>query len=77
MTNGLELIKIDFDNMENHNPQILESVAIFSDSKICGLSAHGRCGNYIKENFNNVKMYLGYDGRVYPQFYIKKIKINE
>jgi len=71
-----KLIRIDFKNTENIATTYELELGIFLDKK-SGLTAHGSCSNWIKKNLNNIRMYLGWNGQVYPQFKIIEGTITE
>lgn len=71
----LELIRRDFDNMENHSPNCETSIGMFAANKDLHTSAQGTLSNFFT-NFESIKIYLGYDGNVYPQFRIKTHIVN-
>lgn len=62
------LTRIDFDVLENHNPHYFEHLGTFRASE--HLTPHGEAAKWLAEQ-PPVKMYLGYDGQVYPQFKLK------
>lgn len=72
-TEAVRLIRIDFDNMENRDPYCEEEVAVFVGD--AHLTAHGKASEYMR-TMEKVRPYAGYDGQVYPQFKLKKVKLN-
>ena len=69
---ALQLFKDDFDNTENRNPGTSKSLGIFIKGN--NLSASGKVSRFISE-LEPVKIYLGWDGNVYPKFRLEKINI--
>lgn len=65
----IRLIKIDFDCSENYNSEVESCVGIFSASD--HLTAHGKISKYFQE-MPPEKRYLGWDGKVYPQYRLEK-----
>ena len=65
MIEVIQLIKIDFDTMENRNPLIENCIATFVSDEV--LTAQGKYDRYI-ENLPPIKLYKGWDGELYPQF---------
>jgi hypothetical protein len=63
-----ELIRIDFDNMENRDALYETSLGTFVQSD--ELTAHGVLLKWLSEQ-PPVNMYLGWDGEVYPKFKVK------
>jgi len=70
-----QLYKIGFDNIENHNPKYEELLTTIQGNK--KLSASGVMSDWISKNLQNVKMYKGYDGEIYPKFKTKIIQTYE
>ena len=64
------LIRIDFDTMENHAGAAISSKCLGTFAAGDGITAHGKLGNWLAAQ-PPVKMYAGWDGRVYPQFRIE------
>ena len=71
MSEILRLVRIDFDNMENHDPIEEEILGVFIPSG--GLSAWGMAAEWIRTQ-PPIKMYLGYDHEIYPKFRLIKEK---
>ena len=44
---GLQLIRVGFDSLENHNPEYEEVVATFLDD--AELTSHKKCGDFLKQ----------------------------
>lgn len=67
----IEVIKIDFDNMENNcsDATVIRTMGMFEEGN--GLRAHGKVKKWFKEQ-EPIGLYLGHDGEVYPQFRLKK-----
>lgn len=65
----IRLVKIDHDNLENHNAIYTTNLGTFIAGD--GLSAHGKVGKFIS-NMEPQKRYLGWDGNVYPQYRLEK-----
>ena len=63
--------KTSFDSLENHHPTSEDLLVTTTGNE--KLSAHGVMSEWISKNLSNVKLYLGYDGELYPQFRIKTI----
>jgi hypothetical protein len=63
----MELIKIDFDGLENHcsNAIMTKTLGLFVADD--GLSAHGKCREFIA-TLAPEKRYLGWDGNIYPKY---------
>ena len=72
MVNAIRLVKIDFDNLENHNAICSEDLGVFVDGD--NLTAHGKVKEFIRK-MQPVKPYLGWNGQVYPQFRLEKIDL--
>ena len=66
----IKLEQVDFDGYENRRPRSRKHIATFVEDG-GRLSPHGKCDAYF-EKMPPVKLYLGYDGEVYPQFFLKK-----
>lgn len=73
MKEALKLVKISFDSMENHNPVTEKEIGIFVEND--SLSAHGKASEYIDKMLPPVKLYLGYDGKLYPRFELRPVNI--
>ena len=67
---GLQLIKIDFDPLENHNPESAE-IQIFIDEE--NNTAHNQINTYLEKQ--SIKPYLGWNREVYPKYKVKDVKI--
>ena len=65
----IKLIKIGFNNMENRTPMDTKELGIFFTSE--DKTAHSKVCDYFNE-LKSVKVYLGYDGNVYPIFKTEK-----
>ena len=67
----LEIIGVHFDNLENSlsNAVSEESLGIFVEGG--GLSAHGKACQYIS-SMDPIKLYLGWDGYIYPKYKIRE-----
>lgn len=66
MSEVIRLVRVDFDNLENHDAIYEKEIAVFgSDSP--GKTAHAKVGEWLVEN-GPFKLYLGWDGEVYPKF---------
>ena len=61
------LYRIDFDNLENNigNAINKRELGVFGPKP--PLTAHGNCSDYISK-LEPFRMYLGWDGEIYPQF---------
>ena len=66
-----ELIKKDFDGMENKNPEVYETIGLFTDDK--DKNAHKKIMEYLSTL--KITPYLGWDGEVYPKFKVNKKEI--
>lgn len=66
MKEFIRLTRIDFDNMENRDAVYKTQLGNF-EGVPGGLTAHGKVSDYIQK-LEPIKMYLGWDGCVYPQF---------
>jgi hypothetical protein len=69
---GLLLVKLSFDNLENHNPITETLVRVFVDGD--NLLAMGKASEYIKSMEKEAR-YTGYDGRVYPIYELRRITV--
>jgi len=70
MSDVILLGQIDFDSYENDDPIVRKDVGLFvGEAK--GLSAHGKVKAWF-DTQTPVRLYLGYDGEVYPQFILEK-----
>ena len=69
MIEVIQLIRIDFDTMENRNPLIKplvkKCIATFVSDEV--LTAKVKYDRYIV-NLPPIKLYTGWDGEIYPQF---------
>ena len=72
--NALKLTKINFDNLENRNGEVIEFERIFIGDE-GGITAYGRLSDWIKQQPAE-KRYAGWDMRIYPRYEITKIEIN-
>lgn len=70
---AIQVFRDDFDNMENHSPYCTELLGTFIEKD--GLTAHGNASIFISK-INHIKLYLGYNGNVYPQFRLVRIHIS-
>ena len=66
MSDVKRLVRIDFDNMENHNPTTQKVLGVFIGEER-GLTAQGKAAEWFNKQ-EPVRLYLGYDGQIYPQF---------
>lgn len=68
----IRLIRIDFDSMENQlgNAICEKEIAVFAGVKD-GEVAHLRCAKYL-DALPPTKLYLGWNGEVYPKFTTQK-----
>jgi hypothetical protein len=71
---GLRLIKVDFDGMENRLPEAVckEELATFVDDGRD--SAYRKAEGYLSV-LAPVKVYLGWDQQVYPQFRLEPVEV--
>ncbi len=72
MKEYLQLIKIDFDNMENHQPRVETLLMTFGPGG--ELTAHGKAAQWLSTQ-EPVKPYLGYNGEIYPKYQLKTIEV--
>ncbi len=72
MTEVLRIIRVDFDGTENEigNAMLSKCVATFAGDKD-GMTPHGRASKWLSEQ-EPVKLYAGWDGKVYPEFSFEK-----
>lgn len=68
---GIKLIKIGFDSLENRNPEYEEELAVFVDSP--ERNRYLKLQDYL--HTLTYTPYAGYDHKIYPQFRVEKIKI--
>ena len=66
----IRLERINFDIMENRNPYSIEILATFCADN-GSLTPHGKCDELLKK-LPPVKLYLGWDGEVYPKIRLVK-----
>jgi len=64
----VELIQIDFDSSENHNPRYSNSLGMFEEGG--SLTANGNAAEWLSKQ-PPIKMYWGYDGNIYPKIISK------
>ena len=69
---AIQVFRDDFDNMENR--KALHSTLLGTFIKKDKLTAQGNAGEFI-ESLAPTKMYLGWNGKVYPQIRLEKIQI--
>lgn len=69
---AIKLIKVGFDTLENRDPIYEIEMGVFVDDN--SLTAHGKIAKWFNEH-EPVKMYLGWDGQVYPKFKMEPCKI--
>lgn len=73
MRKAIKLLKFEFDNLENHNCEVVTEVGIFvADGQ---LTAHGKVGRFI-QSLDPEKRYLGWDGQVYPQYKLEHVTLS-
>jgi len=65
----IQLIKIDFDNMENQDPLYERTIGIFE--AYGDKTAHGMVELFFQA-YGPIEIYLGWDGEVYPKFKLIK-----
>ena len=70
---AIQVFRDDFDNMENHSPESSELLGTFIEKE--GKTAHGNASIFIS-NIKPIKVYMGYDGNVYPKFRLVRITIS-
>ena len=70
----IQVFRDDFDSTENHSPERSKLLGTFIEKE--GKTAHGNASIFIS-NIEPIRVYLGYDGNVYPKFrLIKKLTEN-
>lgn len=69
---GIQVFRDNFDNMENRNALCTELLGTFIEEN--KLTAHGNASKFI-QGIEPIKLYLGWDGNIYPKIRIVKIKI--
>jgi hypothetical protein len=67
----LRLIKIDFDNLENESAAAHCELCLGSFVDESGKTACAKVGELLQTL--EVRLYLGWDGQVYPQFRVEKV----
>lgn len=67
-TEALVLFRVEFDNMENHDPLREAEVAAFVDGDE---KAWAKLARHLRE-LEPVAVYLGYDDQVYPRFRVER-----
>lgn len=70
---SIRLVQVDFDNMENHNPEERKTIGVFVEGD--NLSAHGKISEWFEKN-GNFHLYLGWDGEVYPKFELETVTLH-
>ena len=73
MTRGIRLVRVDFDNMENRNARSETAIGVFVDDPD-SLSAYGKVARWF-EGQPPVKLYTGWDDKVYPQFVLEGVNV--
>ena len=73
MQDAKKLIRVHFDNSENHCPLCEEDLGVFFGGKHS--SAHGQISEWMRKQ-EPCRVYLGYDGKFYPQYRIIDVKIH-
>ena len=66
----LILERTEFDVMENRHPLSTTILKVFVDEEH-GLTAHGKAADWLAAQ-SPMKMYLGWDGNVYPRFTLRR-----
>ena len=66
----IRLVRVDFDNMENHDASREEEVAIFGDDPE-GKKARAKVDEWLQKN-GPFPLYLGWDSEVYPHFRVER-----
>jgi len=64
----IRLVKVQFDNLENHNPIRESTVGIFIEGD--GITAYGKVAKWL-ETQKPEKLYIGYDWKFYPKYRIE------
>ena len=74
LKNGILLVKVDFDSLENHiSAAIVEkNIRVFIDDD--KKTAHGKISKYI-DKMSKEARYTGYDGRIYPIYELRPITV--
>lgn len=62
------LVRLDFDNLENHNPLSEHLVACFADDT--NKTVHAALAEFLGM-MPAVRLYAGYDGEIYPKFVVR------
>ena len=75
MKDAIQLTKIEFDNLENRNGEIIEFTKVFIGDKD-GFTAYHYLSEWFKKQPQEQR-YMGWDFRVYPIYKIEHIKVNE
>jgi hypothetical protein len=75
MSEVVEIIKTSFDGLENKSERAIrdESLGLFTDDG--KLTAQGNAAEFISK-LPEIKMYIGWDGEVYPKFKLISRKVN-
>jgi hypothetical protein len=73
MTDLIKLTTINFDFMENHNPEYVSNKKYFTRNDV--LSAREVCAKYLATLCT--MPYLGYDDEVYPKFKVEEIRVEK
>ena len=71
MTEIVRVIRRDFDSLENRSADAVSDVCVGTFIGNAKLTAQGVAKEWLSEQ-PPVRLYLGWDGNVYPQFRIEK-----
>lgn len=69
---AIQVFKDEFSNLENRNAEYSKLLGTFIEKE--GLTAAGNAAKFI-DNMKPVKLYVGWDGKVYPKIRLEKINI--
>ena len=67
MQENVRVIKTDFDALENRLSNAISEKHLKTFTAGDGLTSHGKAKKYI-ESLEPVKLYVGWDGEVYPKY---------
>lgn len=70
----LQLIRIGFDNMENRDAVVTSVIGVFGDDDAPSVTARAKIDVKLLEE-KAQQPYLGWDGKIYPQYKIVKISV--
>jgi hypothetical protein len=70
----IKFTRVDFDNLENHHLQAIGETVLGYYAKPDGMTTFGVMADIINK-LNPIKVYMGWDGVLYPRLNMEEIEV--